>query len=57
LAAGVSPETMRAGISIPLRAIAVFNSARRFSEVAVDIRGLDEIRESVKSQLNLEFLW
>ena len=35
LAAGVRPDTTRAGTSMPLRAIAVFNSARRLREVEV----------------------
>ena len=33
----VSPETTRAGTSMPLRATAVLRTARRFSEVAVDM--------------------
>ena len=40
LRGAVSPETTCAGTSIPLRATAVLRTARRFSEVAVDMPNL-----------------
>ena len=50
LAAGVRPDTTRAGTSMPLRAIAVFNSARRLREVEV-VTGIQQTRNFQCSKL------